>query len=507
MTAPPPAVETALLTFLNEIGVDHKLHRHVPLFTVEDSKAATAHLPGAHTKNFFLKQKKGGFVLVTCLEDRQIKIKHLEKMIEAKRLSFGSADDLLSVLGVIPGSVTPFAAFNDREAPSVRIILDKQMMEYAVQNFHPLHNAATITVSNAGLRTFFAATGHQPLEVSFDALEDQAAEEKKQLTIAHSGQNALHRTKLTNGAEQMLGMDGGAAAPAADLIKDGTDASFMADVIEASKEAAVIVDFQAEWCGPCKTLGPAIEAAVTQAGGAVKLVKIDIDKNPQFAGQLRVQSIPAVFAFVDGQPVDGFMGNIAPSEVQAFVDKVAALGGGGAAGAAMDEALDMADQMLEEGAAADAAQTYGAILGEEPGNARAVAGLAKAFTAVGQLEEATAALEAAPEEIANDPAIVAAKAQIELAEQAASAGPLDELCAALEADADNHQARLDLATALMASNDTEGAIDELLELFRRDREWNDGAAKAQLFTIFDSLGDKDPVGLKGRRRLSSMIFA
>ena len=305
----------------------------------------------------------------------------------------------------------------------------------------------------------------------------------------------------------MLGLDGGAAAPAGDLIKDGSDAGFMADVIEASKEAAVIVDFQAEWCGPCKTLGPAIEAAVTKAGGAVRLVKIDIDKNPQFASQLRVQSIPAVFAFVDGQPVDGFMGNIAPSEVQAFVDKVAKMGGGGAAGAAMDEALDMADQMLEEGAAADAAQTYGAILGEEPANPRAVAGLAKAFAMVGQLDQAKAALDAAPPDIAHDPAIVSARAQIELAEQAASAGPLDELRAALEGDPNNHQARLDLATALMASNDTEGAIEELLELFRRDREWNDAAAKTQLFKIFDSLGDKDPVGLKGRRRLSSMIFA
>ncbi|MEM7270589.1 MAG: tetratricopeptide repeat protein [Pseudomonadota bacterium] len=305
----------------------------------------------------------------------------------------------------------------------------------------------------------------------------------------------------------MLGLDGGAAAPAGDLIKEGSDASFMADVIEASKEAAVIVDFQAEWCGPCKTLGPALEAAVTQAGGTVKLVKIDIDKNPQFAAQLRVQSIPAVFAFVNGQPVDGFMGNIAPSEINEFVSRVAAQGGGGEAGAALDEALDMADQMLAEGALADAAQTFGAILGEDPANARAVAGLAKAFAAADQLDQAKAALDAAPEEIANDPAIAAARAQIELAEQAANAGPLDELRAALEADADNHQARLDLATALMAANEAEGAVDELLELFRRDREWNEEAAKTQLFKIFESLGDKDPVALKGRRRLSSMIFA
>ncbi len=178
MTIKPPASETALLAFLDDIGVAYQLHRHVPLFTVEDSKAATAHLPGAHTKNFFLKERKGGYVLTTCLEDRQIKIKHLEKSIGAKRLSFGSADDLMAVLGVIPGSVTPFAAFNDREAPSVRVVLDLQMMEHEVQNFHPLHNEATITVANTGLRAFFAATGHTPDVVDFDALEAQAAAEK-----------------------------------------------------------------------------------------------------------------------------------------------------------------------------------------------------------------------------------------------------------------------------------------------------------------------------------------
>ncbi len=178
MTDTPPAAETELLTFLEEIGVSHAIHRHVPLFTVEDSKAATAHLPGAHTKNLFLKQKKGGYFLVTCLEDRQIRIKHLEKAIGAKRLSFGSADDLMAVLGVIPGSVTPFAAFNDRAARAVRVVLDQQMMAMDIQNFHPLHNEATITVSNAGLSAFFAATGHDVEEVDFEALEAMSAEEK-----------------------------------------------------------------------------------------------------------------------------------------------------------------------------------------------------------------------------------------------------------------------------------------------------------------------------------------
>ncbi len=178
MTTSPPTAEAALLSFLDGIGVQYELHRHKPLFTVEDSKAATGHLPGAHTKNFFLKEKKGGYVLVTCLEDRQIRIKHLEKAIGAKRLSFSSAEDLKAILDVLPGSVTPFAAFNDRHAPSVRVVLDSQMMEMGLLNYHPLHNEATIAVSSEGLGAFFAATGHQPVAIDFDALEEQAAMEK-----------------------------------------------------------------------------------------------------------------------------------------------------------------------------------------------------------------------------------------------------------------------------------------------------------------------------------------
>lgn len=304
----------------------------------------------------------------------------------------------------------------------------------------------------------------------------------------------------------MLGLDTN-SPPATDLVKDGTDASFMADVIEGSREAAVIVDFHAEWCGPCKTLGPALEAAVTAAGGKVKLVKIDIDKNPQFAGQLRVQSIPAVFAFVDGQPVDGFMGNKTPSEVQEFVAKAAASAGDGGAADGLNEALDAADAMLADGSAQDAAQTYAAILGEAPENARAIAGMARVFATVGQIDEAKATLDGAPESVANDPAIVAMRAQIELAEQAEALGGTEDLEAQVSADPDNHQARYDLAIALFAKGDADGAVDALLELFRRDREWNDGAAKEQLFKIFDGLGEKDPLALKGRRRLSSMIFA
>ncbi|WP_340107470.1 tetratricopeptide repeat protein [Pikeienuella sp. HZG-20] len=308
----------------------------------------------------------------------------------------------------------------------------------------------------------------------------------------------------------MLNLGSGAAAPApaGDLVKDGTDASFMADVIEASKGAAVIVDFHAEWCGPCKTLGPALESAVKAAGGKVKLVKVDIDQNPQFAAQLRVQSIPAVFAFVDGQPIDGFMGALPPSELKAFVDRVAAQGGAGASEAeSLAEALDAADAMLAEGAVADAIETFAAVVEAAPENARAHAGLAGAFAAAGRADQARAALDAAPEAIRDDPALTAVRAQLDLAEQTSGVGEADALREKLAADPDDHQARFDLALALLGAGDQEGAIEELLELFRRDREWDDGAARAQLFRIFDSLGEKSALALKGRRRLSSMIFA
>jgi putative thioredoxin len=302
----------------------------------------------------------------------------------------------------------------------------------------------------------------------------------------------------------MIELGNSPAAPqAADLVKEATDATFMADVIEASRETPVIVDFWAPWCGPCKQLGPMLEQAVTAAKGAVRMVKVNIDQNQQVAAQLRVQSIPAVFAFSGGQPVDAFMGALPASEVAAFVKKLVDLGGGNG----LDEALDQADTLLETGAAADAAQVYAAVLAEDPANARALGGLARAHLAAGDLVQAKQTLEMAAPEIAGDPAIVAARAAIELAEMTQDTGDAAPLKARLEADLDDHQARYDLALALLAGDDPDGAVETLLELFRRDREWNDGAAKAQLFKLFDSIGPKDPLALKGRRRLSSMIFA
>lgn len=302
----------------------------------------------------------------------------------------------------------------------------------------------------------------------------------------------------------MLGLNGATTAPVAqDLIKDTSEAAFMADVIDASREVPVIVDFWAPWCGPCKQLGPALEAAVTAAKGRVKMVKVNVDQNQMIASQLRIQSIPTVYAFWQGQPVDGFQGALPASEITKFVDRVAALAGDGG----LSEAIEMAEQALTDGDVVTANEIFAAILGEEPENAAAYGGLVRSHLAAGNLEQAEAFLAAVPARIASAKEVEAARAQIELAKQAANAGPEADLRAAVTANPDNHQARFDLAVALNAAGKVDEAVDELLELFRRDREWNDGAARAQLFTIFDALKPQDPTVLRGRRKLSSMIFA
>lgn len=295
-------------------------------------------------------------------------------------------------------------------------------------------------------------------------------------------------------------------APKGDLIKDVSEADFMAEVVDASQEVPVIVDFWAPWCGPCKQLGPALEAAVTEARGAVKMAKVNVDEAQMIAGQLRIQSIPTVYAFYKGQPIDGFQGALPASELKAFIDRVVQASGGDASGG-LDEAVATAEEMLEQGAAADAAQVFAAILEEDPNNAKAFAGMASCYLALGEIEQAEAVLNGVPVEISKAPELEAAHAKIELAKQASNAGPVAELTAKVEADPADLQARFDLAQALYANGQTEEAVDHLLDLFRRDREWNEGAAKAQLFTIFDALKANDPVVLNGRRKLSSMIFA
>jgi putative thioredoxin len=306
----------------------------------------------------------------------------------------------------------------------------------------------------------------------------------------------------------MLEFGQGQTTAATDLIKDGTEASFMADVIEGSREVPVIVDFWATWCGPCKTLGPMLEAAVTAAKGKVRMVKIDVDKEQRLAGALAqqglpLQSIPTVVAFFGGRPVDMFQGAVPQSQITDFINKLTALTGDGG----LAEAVEAAEQMLAEGAVTEAAQVFAGILGEEPEHAGAMGGLARAHLALGEIDRAEGILNTAPDAIATAPELEAVRAQIALARQAQQAGPLTDLQAAVEANPADHQARFDYALALHASGQVQAAVDELLDLFRRDREWNDGAAKAQLFTIFDALKPQDPIALAGRRKLSSMIFA
>lgn len=306
----------------------------------------------------------------------------------------------------------------------------------------------------------------------------------------------------------MMELNLNAPSPAgADLIKDVSEATFMADVVEASQTVPVIVDFWAPWCGPCKTLGPLLEDAVRGAKGAVKMAKVNVDEAQRIAGQLQIQSIPTVYAFFKGQPIDGFQGAVPGSEIKAFIDRVVKAAGGEAPGESLAEAIAAAEDMLTEGAVADAAQTFEAILGEEPMNAAAYGGLVRSHILLGDLDQAEAILNGAPAEMSHAPELEAAAAQLALARQAADAGPVDELRAAVEAAPEDHQSRFDLALALHASGDVSGAVDQLLELFRRDREWNDGAARTQLFTIFEALKPNDPIMLNGRRRLSSMIFA
>jgi len=296
----------------------------------------------------------------------------------------------------------------------------------------------------------------------------------------------------------------------ADLVFDVTEENFMQAVIEGSQDTPVIVDFWAPWCGPCKTLGPMLEDAVKKAKGAVKMAKIDVDQNQRLAQMLAqqglpIQSIPTVVAFVKGQPSDMFQGAVPASEVEAFVKRAIDAAGGDASGG-LDDAVAAAEEMLNEGAAADAAQTFAAILQEDPNHAAAYSGLVRSYIASGDLSGAEATLNGAPAEITETPELEAARAQLELARQAESAGPVAELEAAVEAEPDNHQARYDYANALNASGNTEEAVNQLLELFRRDRDWNDGAAKAQLLTIFEALPPQDPIALSGRRRLGSMIL-
>ena len=286
-------------------------------------------------------------------------------------------------------------------------------------------------------------------------------------------------------------------------VKDTTTKDFRQDVMTESMAQPVLVDFWAPWCGPCKQLGPALEKAVAGANGRVKMVKLNIDEHPEIAGQLRIQSIPAVIAFSKGQPVDGFVGAIPESQIKSFVERLA----GPAPESAANELLAEAERHLADGGATEAAEIYAAILQSEPDHLKAAAGLCKAYLALGQIEQAKAVLAALPAEKALDPIITGAKAAVEIAEQAASLGDIEVMRALVAREPRNNQAQFDLALALNARGAREDAIDQLIAIIRRDRQWNEDAARKQLVQFFEAWGFQDETTQLGRRKLSSVLFS
>ena len=310
--------------------------------------------------------------------------------------------------------------------------------------------------------------------------------------------------------EPMLKGAAPAAAPPADLIKDSDQTKFAKDVLEASRTVPVIVDFWAPWCGPCKTLQPMIEKVVTEAKGAVKLVKINIDQNQMLAQQLRIQSIPAVYAFFGGRPVDGFMGAVPEGQVREFVQRLVQAAGGapGADGADdLNAALEHAKQAVADGDFQLAAQIYNEVLEVAPDNLPAMAGLARCYAQEGQVEQAKAVLAKVPAKDKTNADIVAVQAQLDLAEAAKAAGPIGDLKAKADKDPKDFQTRLDLAMAYWAGDQKQEAIDELLAMIKTDRNWNEAAARQQLLKFFEALGFTDPLAVAGRKRLSTILFS
>ena len=300
----------------------------------------------------------------------------------------------------------------------------------------------------------------------------------------------------------------GAAAPAAaaDLIKETTTQTFVKDVIEESKRQPVLIDFWAPWCGPCRQLTPVLEKAVRNAKGKVKLVKMNIDEHPAIPGQMGIQSIPAVIAFVNGQPADGFMGAVPESQVNAFIDKLTK--GMTAPGEPnIAEILQEAEAVLAEGDAAAAAQIYAEVLSLDATNIAALAGLAKCYVTTGAVDQAKQTLAMVPEAKRNDAAVKAVQAAIDLAEQASSLGPVAELEQRVAANPLDHQARFDLATALNAMGKRAEATNQLLEIVKRDRKWNEDGARKQLVQFFEAWGGADEATVDGRKRLSTILFS
>jgi len=298
----------------------------------------------------------------------------------------------------------------------------------------------------------------------------------------------------------------GPAAPVAagDLVKDSNTQNFMRDVIEPSRQQPVIVDFWAPWCGPCKQLGPALEKVVRQANGKVRMVKINVDENQQLAQQMRIQSIPAVYAFVNGQPVDGFMGALPEGQIKQFVDR---LGGQGSMAEEIEAAVAEARALFEQKDVQSAAQLFAQVLQVDRENAGAIAGLARCQIAAGDLENAQATLALVPPAKAGDPKVLSVKAQLEMALNPVDTSEIGSLKAQIEKNPDDFQARLDLAVLLNGANERAEATDQLIYVIKKMRSWNDEAARKQLVKFFEAWGPKDEFTVAGRRKLSSVLFA
>ena len=301
----------------------------------------------------------------------------------------------------------------------------------------------------------------------------------------------------------MLQNGGGLTATADSVVIETTTQGFVKDVIEESKRQPVLVDFWAPWCGPCKQLTPILEKAVKAAKGKVKLAKMNIDEHPAIPGQMGIQSIPAVIAFANGQPVDGFMGALPESQVIAFLERVTK----GKIGAEEKDLLKDADAALAAGNAAEAADIYAKILAQDSGDIAALAGLARCYVATGNIEQAKKTLALVPEAKRNETAVAAARAALELAEQAKAVGPIDELEKKVAANPLDHQARFDLATALSAAGKRAEAAEHLIAIVKRDRKWNEDGARKQLVQFFEAWGPTDPATVDGRKRLSSILFS
>jgi len=305
--------------------------------------------------------------------------------------------------------------------------------------------------------------------------------------------------------EQVIG---GGSVSDQTTIMDTTATNFAADVLDASQSIPIIVDFWAPWCGPCKQLTPIIEKVVTEAGGKVRLVKLNIDEAPQIAQQMRIQSIPAVYAFFQGRPVDGFMSALPESQVKSFIDRIVQMASDAAGPSPIDEAIEQAKTVLESGDASTAHKIYAQVLQQEPDNVKAKAGMGRCYLATGQVDGAQSVLDSIPDDQRKEPEVAALRTALELTVQAEnSSGETTTLQAKVDSDPNDLQARFDLALSYFAQGDNEQAIDALVEILRKNRSWNENAAKEQLVKIFEALGDAHPHTVEGRQKMASAIFA